>query len=151
MICDHLSQVSLPHFEGGTLSRQPIEMVVVVFMHVAEAVGEHGKAILADNPKLAEASCGRSSAIVRRRSIALEPRDSIGISAVVVETVDQSRERLGQAVARQPRARLVYLLVKTNPGFTCRAISPVMISLASGGNGTVWILRAFIFAAGISQ
>ena len=50
LICDHLAQVSLPHFEGGALLRQPL-VLIVNFMDVAVGMGQYGKPIVARNPK----------------------------------------------------------------------------------------------------
>ena len=44
MICDHLAQVSLPHFEGGAPLRQPL-VLIINFMDVAVGMGQHGKPI----------------------------------------------------------------------------------------------------------
>ena len=156
LISDDLAQVSLPRFERGALLRQPF-VLIVNFVDVAVGMGQHGKPIVARNPKACQSGRERASEIMRRRPIGLEVRHRLGVVAAIVEVLDDAAQRLRQTVPRQPRAlRELGGEDKFRLGLrgwrrAAARSRRLTISRASGGSGTTWARRAFMRPGGNSQ
>ena len=103
LIRDDVAHVAFPDLKCCAFLRQAI-VVIVDFVHVAVGMGQHGKPVVARNPKARQSGRKCASEIVRCRPIGLETRHYLSIVAGLVEVFDDPAQRLRQTVARQPVA-----------------------------------------------